>query len=32
VIIWEVVKFSGNSMVLKAKIIEGYQETTFKKR
>ncbi len=29
---WEMVKFSGNTMVLKTEIIGAYQETTFKKR
>ena len=32
VITWEVVRFTGNTMILKIKIIGGYQETTFKKR
>ena len=32
-IIWDVVKFTGNTMILKIKILGGaYQETTFKKR
>ena len=29
---WDVVKFTGNTMILKIKIIGAYQETTFKKR
>ena len=32
VIIWEVVKFTNNTMILKTKIIGAYQETTFRKR
>lgn len=31
-ITWEVVRMTGNIMVLKTKIIGAYQETTFKKR
>ena len=31
-IIWEVVRMTSNTMVLKTKIIGAYQETTFKKR
>ena len=32
ILTWEVVKMTGNTMVLKTKIIGAYQETTFKKR
>ena len=31
-ITWEVVRMTGNTMVLKTEIIGAYQETTFKKR
>ena len=31
-IIWEVVRMTSNTMVLKTKIIGAYQETTFRKR
>ena len=32
VFIWDVIKFTSNTMVLKTKIIAGYQESTFRKR
>lgn len=30
--LWTVISFSNTTMVLKTRIIDGYQETTFKKR
>ena len=32
VFIWDVIKFTNNTMVLKTKIVAGYQESTFRKR
>jgi hypothetical protein len=32
VFIWDVIKFTSNTMVLKTKIVAGYQESTFRKR
>ena len=32
IIVWDVIKFAGNTMILRTKIIGAYQETTFKKR
>lgn len=33
IIVWDVIKFAGNTMILRIKILGGaYQETTFKKR
>lgn len=32
IIIWDVIKFTSNTMVLKTKIIGAYQESTFRKR
>ena len=32
VLFWDVIAFTSNTMVLKAKIVAGYQESTFRKR